>query len=66
MNYFKTNHPNFWFLKQLKKNFTEEHGINVDSDSEEAWINVAKGDLIEFRFIKQLTYGFFTRSEHAI
>lgn len=44
MNYFKTNHPNFWFMKQLKKNFTEEHGIDVDDDNDEAWINVAKGD----------------------
>jgi hypothetical protein len=23
LDYFKTNHPNFWYLKELKKNYTQ-------------------------------------------
>ena len=42
LNYFKTNHPNFWFLNELKKNYTEEHGIKPEEE-EAPWVSVDQG-----------------------
>jgi len=42
LNYFKTNHPNFWFINELKKNYTEEHGIKPEEE-EAPWVSVDHG-----------------------